>query len=159
MVSWEYHLYALFSEQHPEEGQRSCTHKDKIRQHGAVWAETISDPLQDNQCTECSCTVGCLFSLVIMNTTPAKLVLLSAWLMFIAPTGSYRKGSCKQIVCPFELAIFHFSALHIPVHCTKIDDDTAIVHLDYYGSIRSIGSMARILPSFCFFFFSQVLEV
>ena len=54
-----YHLYASSSEQHPEEGQRICTHKGKIRKHGAVWAETISDPLRNDQCTECSCTVRC----------------------------------------------------------------------------------------------------
>ncbi|XP_015761134.1 PREDICTED: chordin-like protein 1 [Acropora digitifera] len=44
------------NEQHPEEGQRICTHKGKIRKHGAVWAETISDRLRNDQCTECSCT-------------------------------------------------------------------------------------------------------
>lgn len=44
------------NEQHPEEGQRICIYKGKIRKHGAVWAETISDPLRNDQCTECSCT-------------------------------------------------------------------------------------------------------
>lgn len=57
-----------------------------------------------------------------MNKARAELVLLFAWLMFMAPTRPYQKGSCKH--CPFELAIFLLSALHIPVHCTKIDDDT-----------------------------------
>lgn len=39
-----------------------------------------------------------------------QLPLLSAWLMLVARIGSYRKASCKQIACPLELDIFHFSA-------------------------------------------------
>lgn len=44
------------SDQHPDEGQASCTHNGVLRTHGSVWAEATTDPLPYNQCTECSCT-------------------------------------------------------------------------------------------------------
>ena len=52
-------VYIPLSGQHPDEGQKSCTHDGKTRQHGAVWAAATTDSrsINDNQCAECSCTV------------------------------------------------------------------------------------------------------